>query len=284
MRMFLALAVTAGLAAQDHPPHVKSEPPAGHTRYWDRIFAYEPTYFLVEPLPGGDRPFNAKFQLSMSFQVFGEPDKPARAGEERPDGFYAAYSQTSFWDLESDSKPFYDSSYRPEFFWHQGFVPGALDTAGLGLEGGFAHESNGKTPPDSRSQNLIFLRPIMHWELGHGWWVRAAPRFHAYLGDLLDNDDLADNPDIARYRGYANLDAAIGTRHGAMLALRGRIGDEWDRGSLQADFSYPLDRVTHGWVQGFVYVQAFAGYSESLLAYDQHTDQPRILIGFAITR
>lgn len=284
MRTFIIFAIVAGLVAQDQGDSVKREPPDGHSRFWDRIFPYEPTYFLCEPIPGGDRPFNAKFQLSMAFQVFGAPDKPPKFADDKPDGFYAAYSQTSFWDLGSESKPFYDSSYRPEFFWHQGFTPGLMHTSLLAVEGGYAHESNGKTPPDSRSQNLLFVKPLALWNFNDGWWISAGPRFHAYIGDLLNNDDLSDNPDIARYRGYANLDVAVGASNGGMVALRGRIGSEWDRGSLEADYSYPLDRLTHGWVQGFLFIQAFAGYSESLLSYNQHVDQPRVLIGFAITR
>ncbi len=54
--------------------------------------------------------------------------------------------------------------------------------------------------------------------------------------------------------------------------------------NVLADLSYPLDRISHGWVQGYCYLQTIVGYSENLLEYDHRVDQPRILIGFAITR
>jgi len=284
MRTCLLIALVSSLVAQDQTSGITPEPPTGRSRYWDRIFPYEPTYFACEPIPGDNRPFNAKFQISMAFQVIDVSHTSSPTSHDRPDGFYVAYSQTSLWDLESDSKPFFDSSYRPEFFWHHGFQPGMMQTSVLAIEGGYAHESNGKSPPDSRSQNLLFIKPLLAWNTDDDWQIIVGPRFHAYIGDLLNNDDLSDNPDIARYRGYANLDAAVAVSNGAMLAIRGRIGNEWDRGSLEVDFSYPLDQLTNECVQGYLFMQAFAGYSESLLAYDQRTGQPRVLIGFAITR
>lgn len=170
------------------------------------------------------------------------------------------------------------SCRRADAFWHQGMKPGFAASDGLALEGGLGHESNGKSGEDSRSYNVVFFRPQVRWDLTDSWWVRIAPRFHAYV------DTLSDNPEIARYRGYANLDAAVGLRDGFLLSVRGRLGDEWDRGSIEGDLSYPLDRISAGWLHGFAYLQGFWGWSETLLDYDQQVAQPRVLIGIAITR
>lgn len=252
--------------------------PTGRTRFWQRITAHEPTYVLVEPAPPDSREVNVKFQLSLAFQLIGNPEVEPESGDTRPNGLYGAFSQTSFWDLGSDSMPFLDSSYRPELFWHQGFKPGFLGSDGLALEIGGGHESNGKDDPDSRSLNHLSIRPIIRWDPDDSWWLEASPRFHWYMPDL------SDNPDIAEYRGYADLDVSVGLRDGALINLRGRIGSQWDHGSIQADLSYPLDRISAGWVHGFAYLQAFAGWSENLINYDQRVEQPRILIGIAITR
>jgi len=285
-----SLVILAPLAAEEiapaavDPPATGSEEgsgiatPPGRSRFWQRITAYEPTYLLVEPFPGGGRNLNVKFQFSLAFQLLGSPDAEPHPGDERANGLYGAFSQTSFWDLGAESEPFLDSSYRPELMWHHGFTPGLLGSDGLAIEGGVGHESNGKTAADSRALNLVFIRPIVRWDLDDGWWIHLGPRFHTYISSL------DDNPDIARFRGYANLDASVGIRDGGMLMLRGRVGSEWDRGSLQADVSYPLDRISGGWVHGFAYVQGFFGWSESLVAYDQEVAQPRVLVGIAITR
>jgi outer membrane phospholipase A len=252
--------------------------PAGRSRYWQRIAAYEPSYFLVEPLPPSLRPGNTKIQLSFAFQLIGNPKFTIVEGDERADGLYGAFSQTSFWNTGVESKPFYDSSYRPEIFWHQGLLPGLFGSDGLAGEAGLGHESNGRAEEDSRSYNLLYVRPQIRWDFNHGWWSRLSPKIFTYIGSM------SENPDMKRYRGYGDLDIAIGNREGILLALRGRVGSKLDRGSLQADLSYPSDRITGGWTHGYLYAQTFVGWSENLLNYDQKVEQPRILIGFAITR
>lgn len=272
-----ATPTAASVARHSTEEGASSAPPPGRSRFWQRISAYEPTYVLLEPVPAGNRPVNLKFQISVAFQVLGKDEEP-RDGDDRTNGLYGAFSQTAFWDLESESKPFLDTNYRADVFWHQGLSPGVAASDGLAIEGGLGHESNGKLGRDSRSFNIIFIRPMMRWDLHDGWWVRLSPRLHHYLDTLLEN------PQIARYRGYANLDAALGARDGLSLAVRGRIGDHWDRGSLELNLSYPLDRITGGWAHGFAYLQGFSGWSETLLGYDQRVEQPRILLGIAITR
>ena len=252
--------------------------PAGHSRYWQRITSYEPSYFLVEPVPPSSRPGNSKIQISFAFQLIGNPKFSIVEGDERADGLYGAFSQTSYWNTGAESKPFYDSSYRPEVFWHDGFHPGLFGSDGLAGDVGIGHESNGRAGEESRSYNSLFIRPQIRWDFDHGWWCRVSPKFFTYMGSM------AENPDMKRYRGYGNLDVAIGNREGVLLSLRGRVGSQADRGSLQADLSYPSDRITGGWTHGYLYAQTFVGWSENLLSYDQKVEQPRILIGFAITR
>ncbi len=263
------------------PGHLEAESggvapvPAGRPRFWQRITAYEPNYFLVEPAPPGGRDLNAKLQFSFAFQLLGNPHLEIEQGDERADGLYTAYSQTSFWDLAAESRPFLDTSYRPEAFWHEGFEPGLLGSDGLAGEIGVSHESNGRAGEDSRGYNTVFIRPMMRWDLPEGVWLRASPRLQTYIGSL------DGNPAIKHYRGIGDVDVAIGVRDGALLTLMSRISK---RSCVQADLSYPVDRFTAGWLHGYLYAQYFWGYSETLLDYNKQVEQPRMLIGFAFTR
>jgi len=251
--------------------------PPGRSRFWQRFSVYEPTYLLYEPFPDGDRRQNLKLQISVAFQVLGKDEEP-HDGDDRANGLYSTFTQTSYWDVESESKPFLDSDYQADLFWHQGLRPGVFGSEGLAVEGGIGHASNGREGEASRSLNVAFIRPIIRWDLDDTWWVRLSPRFHLYV------DTLEENPEIRRYRGFVNFDGALGLRDGLALAFRGRLGSEGDRGLLQTDLSYPLDEWTNGWLHGYVYVQGVWGWSESLLDYDQRIKQPRLLIGLAFTR
>ena len=73
---------------------------------------HEPMYFLV----GGEDPVSARFQFSFRYRLF---DDHGVVGEHFPvaRGLYFGFTQTSLWDLQSDSKPFRDSSFRPSLFY-----------------------------------------------------------------------------------------------------------------------------------------------------------------------
>ena len=242
----------------------------GHAELAAAIYPYEPTYFAIDP-GISEVPLNVKFQYSVAFRLIGEAEEPTV----RPNGLFLAFSQTSYWDLGSESKPFYDSSYRPEAWWHQD-LPMTLAGGRLALEPGIGHESNGRSGPDSRSLNHVFLRALGVWQVDDVV-IEATPRIRAYV-------EKADNPDIPLYRGYADLNGSVLWRNGFAAAVSGRIGSEWDRGSVMLEGSYPFKQLTGGRVHGLLYVQAFVGYSETLVSYDQITPQPRILLGFALTR
>jgi outer membrane phospholipase A len=230
--------------------------------------AYEPVYFLVGP----DRP-NGKFQISLKYQVFNPEESVAKAVPPLA-GLHVAYSQTSFWDLEDESKPFFDNSYRPELMLsYPDLLPGPADEDDigllrqLGLQLGFQHESNGQGGDDSRSMNFVYVRPIFTFgdPAGdkRGLFLTVSPRVHAYVGDL------SDNPDIKEFRGYGDLRLVFGRREGLQLAATGRIGSDWDKCSLQLDATYPLRPLLGRNVDVFLHAQFFTGFGESLLLYNE---------------
>ncbi|MFN3586932.1 MAG: phospholipase A, partial [Moraxellaceae bacterium] len=170
----------------------------------------------------------------------------------------------SIWDLESTSKPFRDSSYRPSVFYENLRVTRIPALTGLlGVRAGVEHESNGKDVPDSRSINIAFLRPVLTLpatrEAGYVW--SFAPKLYAYL-------EKSENPDIADYRGYGDFQIKLTHPEQWEYLLTLRKGLAGSNGSLQLDASYPF----RGWLRhlnGYLHLQYFNGHGESILDYDR---------------
>ena len=275
--LLMCTAAIAGLSAAETRDHDVAANGLG------KVEAYEPIYAIVEPHhpvsvgdnDDADTETNIKFQISFAYPLWEIPWDKESGDDSRKDGLFLSYSQTSFWDLAAESKPFYDSSYRPEGWFRLGCNP-LLGTTSNSIEFGFAHESNGRDGEDSRTINRWFLRTKARWEFGSDWYVLAHPRFSAYRNDV-------DNPLMSEYRGYVDLLVDVGQENGAKLALLGRIGDTWEYGCLQADLSWPINRCGKNW-NGFFYFQTFLGYSETLIDYTARADIPRFGIGLALVR
>ncbi len=238
----------------------------------EHVSGYEPFYFVVGP----EYPA-ARFQISFKYQVFSNEGFAARMFPPVK-GLHVAYTQTSLWDLDSTSKPFVDTSYKPEVFYVAQRVDGGrwADRLRLDLQAGLQHESNGKAGADSRSLNLAYIEPTLRVGAAEGFQVSLAPRVWTYLGGL------DENPDLDRYRGHVGLRSTLGWAKGAQLAVTGRVGDDLDRGSLQLDLSYPLMGFRYGSVGLYLYAQYFLGYGESLLRYNERSSVVRF--GIALFR
>jgi outer membrane phospholipase A len=225
----------------------------------------ESIYFIV----GSHGDTTARFQLSFKYRMF---DRELGWGRDQPwlTGFYFAYTQTSVWNLSEDSMPFVDTSYRPSFFWQWRRTDDKTWIDGLRL--GFEHESNGKEGTDSRSVNTLFLRPEWHFQFADGKILEFTPKLYAYL-------DKEANPDIEDYRGYVDWRARYGDR-GRIFGAMARFGNS-GKGSLTLDWFERTRVLGMGPVSGYVYVQYFTGYGESLLTYNQQS-RAQLRIGFAI--
>jgi outer membrane phospholipase A len=192
-------------------------------------------------------------------------------------GFHIAYTQTSLWDWNAPSAPFFDTSYKPEFLYAWERVAGGQlpNWYQLDLQGGLKHESNGKDGADSRSLNIAYLRPTLTLGRDDGLQLTLQPRAWVYLGNL------SDNPDIADYRGYADLRAIVGWKRGLQLSALGRMGKDANHGSLQLDLTYPMMKI-FGSFSVYLDAQYFTGYGESLLEYNRRSEAFRA--GFSIYR
>jgi outer membrane phospholipase A len=262
------------------PAAVRAETAPADTRTPDifrsAISSHEPMYFSVGGNPDGNTNVNAKFQISLKFRLF-RPTDYASDGRSIADDVYFGYTQTSLWDLESPSKPFFDTSYRPALFYARDNL-GQLGHKGpiYGLETGLEHESNGKGGTDSRSINIAYVRPMLRFALGADYGLMLGPKLYAYL-------DKSENPDITDYRGYGDFLLRLEKEKYWRLDTTLRKGSRSGKGSVQMDFSYPLSWISLGNLNGYLHLQYFNGYGESILSYDQRFD-PQYRIGLMLVR
>ena len=262
-----------------HPSNVSANPVAIRSwsgtpsasdlaRFTSAVSPNEPMYFSI----GSRGNTSAKFQVSLKFRVF-NPDTKTPFLEK----LYLAYSQTSIWDLDTASKPFRDSSYRPSIFFLDDRVSQwPFASSRLGFQGGVEHESNGRDADASRSINIAFVRPAFTFLLGGDYALTLAPKIYHYL-------DKSENPDIDDYRGHADFLIRFGQEDGWLIDTTIRRGRNSDLGSVQLDLSYPLRKPTFGNLSGYLHLQYFNGYGESLVDYDQRL-RPQFRIGLMVTR
>lgn len=223
----------------------------------ERFDVYEPMYFAV----GSRGRTNAKFQFSFRYRLIWDIN--------------LGYTQTSLWDLQSASRPFLDSAYKPRVFWYREDLGYRNDwLRRVGLEAGVGHESNGRDGPNSRSINIAYVKPRFTFGDPDGYHLLVAPRVLGYL-------EKADNPDIDKYRGHVDLTMKLGARDGLLLA------SEWRRGSrgfrMEIDLSYPLGAITRNRLGGYLQLQYVNGYGESLLDYNLKSPA-QFRIGYMLVR
>lgn len=302
--------VTAAQVAQATPASApkSAEPPIRPGQQIDlatdvenmrrHIFAYDPIYFAI----GWRERFNARFQFSFKYRLF-ERGPPGEVWwKQLARDAYVAYTQTSIWDLESFSKPFYDSSYKPTLFLlhEERLDPDGTWKASLQL--GAQHESNGKGggaapvtptsglisattalrhPSDSRSLNTLYLAPKLRWTGDNGLFLEGGFRAIAYY-------QIDENPDITQYRGHVEATLRAGFDRGFQLSAYAR-GNPNAHGSVEFNATWPanqtplLKRILPDTLGGYAQIQYFNGYGESLLDYDvRRKDQLRF--GLMIVR
>jgi phospholipase A1/A2 len=261
-----SVAQTEGAPAEQEQTALVDKPPPL------AVSVYEPVYVLM----GGDGGWNAKFQISFRYRLF---DDRGPLAQRLPwiDDLYLSFSQTSLWDLNDLSKPFRDSSYRPRLFYANYDLARFLDgQLRFGVESGAGHESNGKDGADSRSFNMFYARPTFTVGDPDGLRFYAAPLIHNYIAD-------EENPDLKDYRGYIDWLIGFGSKGGLDFWATLRKGTRSDFGSVELNASYPLSKLSGGDLTGWLMLQYFGGYGESLLDYRTKLDaQLRLGISIAL--
>ncbi len=135
---------------------------------------------------------------------------------------------------------------------------------------GFVHQSNGRGGVLSRSWNRLYANFLFNYKnlvFGIKPWYR-----------IQEDADDDDNPDITDFMGHCEVTGAYKWNdHTFSLMLRNNIESGFEKGTVQATWSFPL--WNYPYLKG--YVQWFNGYGESLIDYDQHSNS--IGIGFALS-
>jgi phospholipase A1/A2 len=260
----------AASAAEGHFPGIVTT--YGLDEFFQHFAPYEPMYFV-----GGTRAPQIKFQFSLRYRLL-TPTGPLATRYPWLRGINFAYSQTSLWDVSDTSHPFfYDSEYRPEVFYYIEDMPGLRlpEACQAGLQFGVGHESNGLRDPDHRSENNAFIRPIITIaDSDTHWFVTVEPKFLVYLGELNLN------PDLPKYRGYCDMRIVLGKRDGLQLATIGRLGSDYNRGSVQFDLTYPLTKLLNGNTDLSLDADYFYGYGDTILTYNQRSSIFRFGLAF----
>lgn len=269
------------VAAKDAPLEARAPgggvaPPALEPRKTLGVLPYDPVYFSL----GAHRILNARFQLSLKLRPFGPADERIDVADSILGNLYGGFTQTSLWDLESTSKPFFDSSYKPTLLYQRYDTGLTLWGAKVGYAAGFEHESNGQGGAASRSMNLLVFRPTLRWALHDEWTAVFSPKLYAYV-------EKEENADIADYRGYGDYLFFVEHPESWKFAATLRLGSS-GKGSLLFDATYPMRRFLGelsptGWAQGFLHLQYFNGYTESLRTYNVRTPW-QVRLGYMLVR
>lgn len=275
--VFLAVASVAGADDSEGPKKPKKssrekleELREDYQPYAGNLYPYQPMYFAM-----GTDPEKSKFQVSFRYQ-FIKADGDLAEKHPWVTGFNLAYTQTSFWDLQSESKPFEDTSYKPEFFYLSPFIVFGPNWArGFQSQTGYRHESNGQAGDQSRSTNFIYAK--LHWifDLGKDYALLFAPEAFVYVWNEDDS-----NPDLDKYRGYFDLKVMIAQKDGFSLATNYQHGTKGF--SVRTEFTYPLHRFITSNLELYFFAQRFDGYAESLLDFRDKKHATRL--GFSLVR
>ncbi|SPY34108.1 phospholipase A [Pasteurella canis] len=182
----------------------------------------------------------------------------------------ASYTQKSWFQLSNvdDSSPFRESNYEPQLFlaWKtHHLLP--LGWEMQDIETGINHQSNGRNDREklSRSWNRIYAR--MSATKGN-WTIEIKPWWR-----IPEKAKTDGNPDISRYRGYADL--AVGYYYqNHQIKLSGHYNPTSNKGGLEASYSYPITKNIR------FYTQYYTGYGESLVDYQKNIQ--RIGIGISL--
>jgi len=204
----------------------------------------------------------AKFQISIKFPLVLDLFNGKGA-------IFFAYTARAFWQIyNSNSAPFRETDYEPEIFLALKSNFNVFGFTNKLVDIGIIHQSNGRGGTLSRSWNRVFALFVLEKDnlaIGFKPWLRVP-----------ENAADDDNPDIEDFMGNFELTGVYTIKkHTLSAMIRNNLDTNDNKGAIQLDWVFPLDKHISG------YVQYFKGYGESIIDYNYK--QESIGIGFALT-
>lgn len=189
---------------------------------------------------------------------------------------YFAYTQTMFWDLKKESRPFSDINFNPEIFYRFDFSASTLNFIDLGL---YEHKSNGKDGESSRSYDRSYIRfKLIFPLLGKSFLTFTNKFFRLYR--------LNDNRDLKNYTGFyeARLELLNITNEGFGFSkiyfnffAGGKNSELLDNGGKELGVAFKFNLHT---LNPSLFFQIYDGYFENLILYNARRTSYRVGILF----
>jgi len=256
------------------------------------LIPYKPNYFIGSHLKDIDKAnpefdnFESKFQISFKSPLsnYDEGYRCLWIENTRCYTFFG-YTQLSVWQMVNfgRSAPFRDTNFEPELMVAQLidkklFADWRLRLINYGL---INHQSNGKSPPFSRSWNRSYIDVVLGDDKNYitfKYWKRWSEN-QKTPADIFVGDD---NPMIEDYVGNAELKYFhAGDINNYSIVMRDSKNNS-NGINYEINWSYPLNRRSNFSDSDLrFYVQYFNGYGETLIDYD--IKRERIGVGLMLT-
>lgn len=220
---------------------------------------YQDNYFISGvPTNKAITKNNSDIKYQISFKQF-----VSRATLPLNSYLFLTYSQKAFWNVYSLSSPFEEINFNPGIglgkpvFNKEGRIFGLAELK-------FEHESNGRDSLDSRSWNRI--TGAFHTPLGR----RTILSVKAWVPFAYTEN----HPDILDYVGLGEVKVEQTIINNRLIAdLTIRKGLKGLKGAASTRILYKLFNNSGN---QYVMLEWFAGYSESLIDYNQYTSMVRL--------
>lgn len=229
---------------------------------------------LVQEIYGTDN--QQKFSYHHpSYIIFGYHDAKLQFSFKyslsRKQPIYFGYSQLNIWNIYKTSQPFRDINFGPEIFYR---LIDSGEKSLSTLDMGYIHLSNGKDHLDSRSLDRVYLRSNFSEK-----FRRHYINLNLMVYKIFNPD--APNNDIEKHLGFWEMtalfsDLLVFTTSSISLEYRvyaGARGYDFDQGANQVGLIWDFKSEN---ISPSIYFQFFSGFSESLITYNQKSEQYRL--------
>ncbi|HRT03514.1 MAG TPA: phospholipase A [Candidatus Diapherotrites archaeon] len=234
------------------------------SEYEDPVSLYKDNYLII-----GDKDDQTKFQISLKYNLI----YPSKLG------FFAGYTQKSFWKTYDNSSPFYETNYEPEIFYQ--FISGNNIFGNIQIPlidyiqiSPAHHLSNGRDREASRGMNTYYSE--IQFSYGDIYNIGFNIKYFNYYNLSSKNKDYND------YR--KNYESKI------FFKIKSKNVKYLDKEEISCRFSgNPIDkgffevtgkvRIITTYFQPKIYIQYWQGYGEFLIDYN--VKEKRFRVGIA---